>query len=218
MNSTHSAPDAPANEARVATVTAINPRWLRTTHWLNAAAVALLVASGWRIYDAAPLFELYFPRVITLGGWLGGALQWHFAATWLLAGNGLVYLTLNVITGRFARRLLPLRLGALRRDVAAALRGALAHADPRHYNTIQRAAYWFAIADLVLLVLSGLVLWKPVQFPLLRDLAGGYEVARRVHFFAMTALVLFTVIHLAMVAIVPRSLRAMLPLPARSRP
>ena len=81
-----------------------------------------------------------------------------------------------------------------------------AHADPRHYNAVQRLAYLFVMLDSVLLVLSGLVLWKSVQFPLLRELMGGYEGARRVHFFAMAALAAFVVIHLVMVALVPRTL------------
>ena len=75
---------------------------------------------------------------------------------------------------------------------------------------MQKAAYLFVIADLILIVLSGLVLWKSVQFPLLRELLGGYEAARRVHFFAMSALVGFVAVHLVMVALVPRTLVAMI--------
>lgn len=189
---------------------AIHPPWLRAAHWLNALAVLLMVASGWRIYDAAPLFDLRFPRELTLGGWLGGALQWHFAAMWLLGANGLFYLTLNLATGRFRRTFLTLRLSDIWHDFAAALRSRLSHGDSRKYNAVQRAAYLFAVADLVLLVLSGLVLWKSVQFPYLRLVLGGYEGARRVHFFAMAALVGFVAIHLTMVVLVPRSLLAML--------
>ena len=60
----------------------IHPLWMRITHWLNALAVLMLVTSGWRIYNAAPFFPFTFPSGATLGGWLGGALQWHFAAMW----------------------------------------------------------------------------------------------------------------------------------------
>jgi thiosulfate reductase cytochrome b subunit len=90
--------------------------------------------------------------------------------------------------------------------VVDALRGKLAHADPRHYNMVQRLAYLFVMLDGVLLVVSGLVLFKSVQFPLLRELMGGYEGARLVHFGAMATLVLFVVVHLVMVALVPRTL------------
>ena len=188
----------------------IHPVWLRATHWLNALAVVILALSGWRIYNASPLFDFKFAREITLGGWLGGAIQWHFAAMWLLAANGLVYLLCNVGTGRLVRKFFPLSPRAIAADLLAALRGHLSHADPRQYNAVQRAAYLFVMVDAVLLVLSGLVLWKSVQFPLLRELLGGYETARRVHFFAMAALVAFVAVHLAMVALVPRTLLAMI--------
>ncbi|OEZ32451.1 cytochrome b/b6 domain-containing protein [Variovorax boronicumulans] len=188
----------------------IHPLWMRVTHWLNALAVLVLVTSGWRIYNAAPFLAFRFPAAITLGGWLGGALQWHFAAMWLLVFNGLVYLVLNLASGRFARKFFPLSLAGLWRDARAALGGRLSHADPRHYNHVQKLAYLFVIVDLVAIVLSGLVLWKSVQFPLLRELLGGYEAARRVHFVAMAALVAFVAVHLVMVALVPRTLLTML--------
>ena len=192
------------------TPTPIHPGWLRACHWLNALAVWVLVASGWRIYNAAPFFPFEFPKALTLGGWLGGALQWHFAAMWLLVANGLAYLLLNILSGRLAARFFPLTPAGVWRDLRAALRGALAHADPRHYNSVQPAAYLFVMLDTVLLVLSGLVLWKSVQFGLLRDLLGGYEFARRIHFVAMAGLVGFVALHLVMVALVPRTLLAML--------
>jgi len=188
----------------------IHPVSIRIAHWLNALAVVVLVASGWRIYNAAPLFSLEFPAVLTLGGWLGGALQWHFAAMWLLAFNGMVYLALNLASGRLYSKFFPLSIAGLRRDSLAALRGRLTHADPRQYNSVQRLAYLFVMLDIVILVLSGLVLWKSVQFPVLRELLGGYEFARRIHFFAMAALVAFIAVHLVMVALVPRTLLPML--------
>ena len=188
----------------------IHPAWLRATHWLNAVAVAILAMSGWRIYDAAPFFDFTIPNEITLGGWLGGAIQWHFAAMWLLAANGLVYLLCNAGTGRLWAKFFPLSPRAIIEDLLAALRGRLSHDDLSHYNAVQRAAYLFVIVDAMLLVLSGLVLWKSVQFPVLRELMGGYETARRVHFLAMAALVAFVVVHLAMAVLVPRTLLAMI--------
>jgi len=188
----------------------IHPAWLRLTHWLNAIAVVILVMSGWRIYDASPFFPFAIAKEITLGGWLGGAIQWHFAAMWLLVLNGLIYLICNVWSGRLRHKFFPLSASAILADLGAALRGRLSHTDLSHYNAVQRAAYLFVIADILLLVLSGLVLWKSVQFPLLRELLGGYEAARRLHFLAMAALVAFTGIHLLMVALVPRTLIAMI--------
>lgn len=188
----------------------VHPAWLRATHWLNALAVVVLMMSGLRIYNATAFLGFAFPKDITLGGWLGGALQWHFAAMWLLAGNGLLYLGFNLATGRLWHRFFPLSPRALLADLLAALKGRLAHADPQHYNAVQRLAYLFVMLDSVLLVLSGLVLWKSVQFPLLRELMAGYEGARRVHFFAMAALAAFVAVHLAMVALVPRTLLHMI--------
>ncbi|MNS80611.1 hypothetical protein D3C72_1143000 [compost metagenome] len=188
----------------------IHPGWLRVVHWLNALAVVIMVMSGWRIYNAAPFFDFTFPNGITLGGWLGGALQWHFAAMWLLFANGLLYLALNLATGRLWRKFFPLSPRGVAADLGAALRGKLSHGDLRHYNQVQKLAYLFVIVDIVVLVLSGLVLWKSVQFDLLRELMGGYEFARRIHFFAMALLVAFVAVHLVMVALVPRSLIAMI--------
>ena len=184
--------------------------WLRATHWLNAIAVVLLVTSGWRIYNASRFLDFTIPSGITLGGWLGGALQWHFAAMWLLVANGILYLLINLFSGRLRRKFFPITPRQVLRDLGAALKGKLAHADPLHYNSVQRLAYLFVMLDSVLLVLSGLVLWKSVQFPLLRELMGGYESARRVHFIAMALLTGFVGVHLLMVALVPRTLVAML--------
>jgi thiosulfate reductase cytochrome b subunit len=189
----------------------IHPVWVRITHWLNALAAILMMLSGWRIYDASPVFRnLMIPPGITLGGWLGGALQWHFAAMWLLVFNGLVYLLMNLASGRFFRKFLPLSPRAVLRDLKAALTGKLSHADLRAYNAVQKLAYLFVVADLIVLVLSGLAIWKSVQFPLLRELMGGYDTARVVHFCAMSLMAAFIVVHLVMVALVPRSLLAML--------
>ncbi len=207
LRSTAAAPRLPAGQP-ARRLPGAHPWWIRVTHWLNAFAVLVLVTSGWQIYNASPLFQFTFPRELTLGGWLAGALQWHFAAMWLLAANGLVYVIGNVVSGRFARRFLPLSPRAVLADLGAAVRGRLAHDDNR-YNAVQKLAYIGVVVILAVLVASGLVLWKPVQFGLLRDLLGDYEAARVIHFVAMALLVAFFVIHIVMVALVPKSLRAM---------
>ncbi|MEX3636449.1 cytochrome b/b6 domain-containing protein [Paraburkholderia sp. BR14320] len=189
----------------------VQPGWVRITHWINAVAVVLMVMSGWQIYDASPIFPaIQFPPSITLGGWLAGALLWHFAVMWLLVANFLVYLALNLASGRFRRKLLPVRPKQLAADLAAALRGRLKHDDLAQYNSVQKLAYLVVIADIVLIVLSGLAIWKSVQFPLLRTLMGGYDNARVVHFVCMSVLVAFFIVHVAMVALVPRSLLLMI--------
>ena len=189
----------------------IQPLWLRIAHWLNALAVVLMILSGWRIYDASPVFKgLMIPTSLTLGGWLGGALQWHFAAMWLLFFNGLFYLALNLATGRIRSKFLPLSPRAFLQDLLDALKGHLSHADHSKYNAVQKFAYLFVMLDIAVLVLSGLGIWKSVQFPLLRDLLGGYDFARVVHFSAMSLICAFIVVHVAMVALVPRSLLTMI--------
>jgi thiosulfate reductase cytochrome b subunit len=188
----------------------VHPAWVRVTHWINAAAMVVMTGSGWQVYDASPLFAFRFPSSITIGGWLAGGLLWHFAAMWMLAANGLVYVVLSVATGRFRRRLLPIGLSAFAADLRAALTGRLSHDDPAIYNAIQKALYVGVLAAGVVIVASGLAIWKPVQLKALTALLGGYEAARLVHFFAMAAIVAFTVIHIVMAFVVPKSLRAMI--------
>ncbi|MEI8155013.1 MAG: cytochrome b/b6 domain-containing protein, partial [Hyphomicrobiales bacterium] len=147
---------------------------------------------------------------ITLGGWLGGALQWHFAAMWVLAINGMVYVALGLITGRFRSKLLPIRPGEVAADVKAALTLKLAHDDLSKYNSVQRLLYAGIIVVGVTIVLTGLAIWKPVQLQWLTALFGGYDVARYVHFFCMAAIVGFLVVHVLLTLIVPKSLRAMM--------
>ena len=188
----------------------IQPAWVRVAHWINAAAMILMIMSGWQIYNASPLFDFHFSSSITLGGWLGGALLWHFAAMWLLVVNGLVYVVLGFATGRFRRKLLPITAGGVISDAKAALTGKLSHEDLTKYNYVQKLLYAGIIVVGVLIVLSGVSIWKPVQLQYLTALFGGYDVARYVHFFCMAAICAFLVLHVALAVLVPKSLRAMI--------
>lgn len=188
----------------------IQPAWVRTLHWINAFAMVLMIMSGWQIYNASPLFKFTFSHSITIGGWLGGALQWHFAAMWLLMVNGLVYLTLGFATGRFRKKLLPITPSGVIADTRAALTGHLSHDDLTRYNYVQRLLYVGIILVGIVIVLSGLSIWKPVQLQYLTAFFGGYNIARYVHFAAMAAIVAFLVIHVALALLVPKSLRAMI--------
>jgi thiosulfate reductase cytochrome b subunit len=192
-----------------ATVKVIQPAWVRAVHWINAVAMILMIMSGWQIYNASPLFSFSFSPSITLGGWLGGALLWHFAAMWLLMVNGLAYLTLGLATGRFRKKLLPITPSGVLSDAKAALTGRLSHDDLTRYNYVQKMLYAGIIVVGIVIVLSGLSIWKPVQLQYLTALFGGYDVARYVHFVCMAAIVAFLVIHVALALLVPKSLRAM---------
>ncbi|HEY3075890.1 MAG TPA: cytochrome b/b6 domain-containing protein [Burkholderiales bacterium] len=187
----------------------IHPLVVRITHWVNVLAVLIMITSGWSIYNASPLFGFEFPYALTLGGWLAGALQWHFTGMWLFALNGLVYLAYGIASGHFRRKLLPISPRAVLHDIREALRGRLAHEDLSVYNAAQRAAYVALIIALVVMVASGLVLWKPVQLYSLGVLMGDYEGARLLHFFAMAAIAFIVVVHVIMVALVPRTFPTM---------
>jgi thiosulfate reductase cytochrome b subunit len=201
-----------ATDAHTETTTTrvIQPAWVRTMHWINAVAIILMIMSGWQVYNASPLFSFTFSPAITLGGWLGGALLWHFAAMWLLMVNGLLYLILGFATGRFKKKLLPITPGGLISDTKAALTGKLSHEDLSKYNQVQKLLYAGIIVVGILIVLSGLSIWKPVQLQWLTALFGGYNAARYVHFVCMSAIVAFMVIHVALALLVPKSLRAMI--------
>jgi len=188
----------------------IHPLIVRVTHWVNALAILIMVTSGWRIYNASPLFPFRFPNEITLGGWLAGALQWHFAAMWLLVLNGLVYVTYGIVSGHFRRKLLPLWPRAVLHDVLEAFRGKLVHDDLSRYNAAQRAAYLAIIFCLIVLVFTGLAIWKPVQFQEVAAIMGGYEGARFLHFGAMALMVFIVLVHILMVILVPRSFPTMI--------
>jgi thiosulfate reductase cytochrome b subunit len=187
----------------------IHPVWVRICHWINALAILVMIGSGWQIYNASPLFDFVFPRSITLGGWLAGALLWHFAAMWVLVINGLVYLALGFATGRFRRKLWPIYPRDVLADTKAALTFKLAHTDLSKYNAVQKLLYAGVILCGVIIVLSGIAIWKPVQFQEITWLFGGYDAARYVHFFAMAAIVGFLVVHIALALFVPKSLKAM---------
>ena len=199
------ADNAIAQKAKV-----IQPAWVRVVHWINAVAMIMMIMSGWQIYNASPIFGFTFPTTITLGGWLGGALLWHFAAMWLLVINGLVYVVAGFATGRFRRKLLPISATGVFDDTKAALTGKLSHDDLSAYNNVQKLLYVGVILAGVVVVMSGLSMWKPVQFQELTAVFGGYDNARVVHFCAMAAIVSFLVIHVVLAMLVPKSLRAMI--------
>ena len=190
------APAAPGAYLRV------HPALMRVTHWLNALAMLVMITSGWQIYNASPIFDFRFPKAITLGGWLAGGIQWHFAAMWLLVINGLANVIYGLASGHYRRYYLPVWPQALLSAFADALHGRLKH-EVGVYNPVQRATYLGVLALCVIIVLSGAAIWKPVQLQELTALFGGYDTARLVHFLAMAAIVIFVGIHVVMVVLVP---------------
>jgi thiosulfate reductase cytochrome b subunit len=199
----------------------VHPLTVRITHWLNALAVFIMIASGWRIYNSDPIFAFYFPVELTLGGsydgsvdihnedGLAGALQWHFAGMWLLAVNGIVYVIYGILSGHFRRTMLPVGPRAILRDAVAALKFQLPH-RLGVYNAVQKTLYLGVITTGVIMVLSGLAIWKPGQFQELTWMFGGFDLARVIHFLGMVGIVLFLIVHIALVIIVPKTLPTMI--------
>lgn len=187
----------------------IHPWPVRLTHWVNAVGMVCMFMSGWGIYNASPLLPFTFSKVLTLGGWLGGSIAWHLAVMWLLVINGLAYVLYGVISRHFQRDLLPVRPVEVKRDALDALRLRLVHVKGR-YNAVQRLMYWLVLLMGVLVVLSGLAIWKPVQLQELASLMGGFDNARWVHFAAMLAIGAFVIVHLVLVILVPSTLPPMI--------
>jgi thiosulfate reductase cytochrome b subunit len=183
--------------------------FVRVTHWINAFAVFIMIGSGWRIYDASPLFDFRFPPELTVGGWLAGALAWHFAAMWLLVANGLLYLLYGFLSGHFWRDLLRIRPISAYRNLRLEWTTLTMHGSGE-YNPVQRTLYTAVVGVLILLVASGLAIWKPVQLQGLTAFFGGYDAARYAHFYAMTALCAFVALHVTLAVSVKGVLHSMI--------
>jgi thiosulfate reductase cytochrome b subunit len=199
----------PRRDAAPARWVTVHPLVVRVTHWVNAVAIVCMVMSGWQIYDASPLLPFVFPPWATLGGWLAGGIAWHFAAMWLLVANGLVYVAYGILGRHFRRSFFPLTARSVWGDFRSALAFRLDH-TPGMYNAVQKLLYVLVLLFGLLAVLSGLAMWKPVQLWWLTAALGSYSSVRWVHFVAMSGIVGFVVIHLALVAIVPRTLPTMI--------
>ena len=188
----------------------LHPLPIRIMHWINAIAIFIMVGSGWKIYNDEVIFGwLHFPEAITIGHYAQHGLQWHFFGMWIVVINGLAYLTYGLATGRFKQMLLPIRWRALKQTISDALHFHLSHDDETKYNAVQKLLYVGVILTGCLIVLSGLSIWKPIQFSGLVALFGGFQGARLVHFFCMSTIVGFVIVHVALALLVPKTLAAM---------
>jgi thiosulfate reductase cytochrome b subunit len=188
----------------------LHPLPLRIMHWTNAVAVIIMITSGWKIYNDEVIFGwLHFPEYLTLGKWAQHGLQWHFLGMWIFALNGLAYLTYGIFSGRFWQKLFPVSPREVIATVNDAMRFRLKHDDLTHYNAVQKVLYLGIILVGILTLMSGLAIWKPVQFSELLALFSDFQTARLVHFLCMTAFVLFLCVHVALALLVPQSLVAM---------
>jgi thiosulfate reductase cytochrome b subunit len=189
----------------------LHPVPIRIMHWINAFAMIVMITSGWGIYDDDVIVRGFlFPGWARLGEWAAPSLLYHFAGMWLLALNGAAYLTYGVVTGRFRERFLPIRARELVDTVRDTLRFRIAHEDLTTYNAVQKALYIIVIVAGVSQVVTGLAIWKPVQFSGLVSLLGGFQTARVIHFAGMAVIVGFLLVHVLLSLLVPRTLWAML--------
>ena len=189
----------------------LHPVPIRLMHWTNAAAMIVMIGSGWGIYnDSVIIHGFAFPGWAKLGGWAAESLAWHFAAMWLVMLNGLAYLAYGFATGRFRRRLLPIRVPEVIQTVRDTLHLHVEHNDITVYNAVQKILYIVVILAGVSQVVTGLAIWKPVQFSGLTSLYGGFQGARIAHFLGMSIIVGFLVVHVALSLLVPATLKAMI--------
>jgi len=197
------------------------PLAIRIAHWCNALFLVLMAGSGLQIFSAYPSLgpqgdeyawypfqDTPPPRWLTIGGWLGGGRHWHFAIAWFFVLNGLFYLGYFFLSGEWRRRLfMPGRdvVNAFR-QFGYYLRLRKIPPPPDFYNGLQRLAYTSVILFGVVMVLSGLAIYKPVQLHFLTLLFGGYDGARVVHLAGLCLFALFVVTHLILVASHPREI------------
>ncbi len=202
----HAAPSRPTRTGR-----RLHPLPIRIMHWINAFAMIVMITSGWGIYDDDVIIRGFsFPGFLRLGEWAAPSLNYHFAGMWLLALNGLVYLTYGAATGRFRERLVPIRLVELVHTVRDTLHFRIQHEDLTTYNAVQKLLYVVVIVAGVSQVVTGLAIWKPVQFSPLVSLLGGFQTARVIHFLGMAVIVGFLAVHVMLSLLVPSTLWAML--------
>ena len=189
----------------------LHPVPIRIMHWINALAMIVMITSGWGIYDDYVVISgLHFGQSLRLGAWAAESLLWHFAGMWFLGVNGLLYLLYGFFTGRFRERLLPIRITDILHTVNDTLHLRIAHEDLTVYNAVQKLLYIVVIIAGISQVITGLAIWKPIQFSSLVSLFGGFQGARIVHFWGMVVIVGFLVVHVALAVLVPSTLLAMI--------
>jgi thiosulfate reductase cytochrome b subunit len=189
----------------------LHPLAVRIMHWANAVAMLIMILSGWGIYDDFVVIRgLHFAPYMRLGDWAAPSLQWHFAGMWLLVLNGLAYLLYGVVTDRLRERLLPIRIDELFQTVRDTLHFKIEHHDLTVYNAVQKLLYIIVVLAGISQVVTGLCIWKPIQFSFAVALLGGFQAARIEHFVGMSVIVGFLVVHVALSLLVPRTLWAML--------
>jgi Ni/Fe-hydrogenase b-type cytochrome subunit len=187
-----------------------HPLIVRLCHWVNAVALFVLVGSGLQIFRAFPSFGakipekilINWPQSLAIGGWLGGALQWHLTFMWIYIGSGLVYLGYQIFSGNYRQVLfMPSDSSGVWPMVRHYFFFGPKPPTREAYNALQKQAYTSVLILGVLSVATGFAIWKPVQFSWLAWMMGGFHYARLWHFIIMWAMLAFVFGHLAMVVL-----------------
>lgn len=178
--------------------------WLRLVHWFNAPILSLMIWSGVLIYWANDIYPGFFPAwfydFFKVDHRLAEGLAIHFTIAWFFIFNGLIYLLLFFWRGHWKeilpdqetfRQLIPTILHDL---------GVRKKVPPQgKFNAAQKVAYTTLIFLAAIEVLSGFAIYKPVQLSWLKNIFGGYENARLIHFIAMLSICAFIFVHLIQV-------------------
>jgi len=213
-----------------------NPRHsalVRVTHWLTALSFLVLVLSGIAILLAHPrlywgetgalggpsLFDLPLPFVLDVPI-RGPGRYLHFLSAWVSVFTGLVYVSMGLASRHFGRNLLPARAELTFAAIGKVIRSHLrfersSEAELATYNVLQRLSYTTVVFVLLpLMIWTGLAMSPAVTsvFPFVVSALGGQQTARTVHFVAACSLVLFLLVHVAMVCLTgfKRRVRAMI--------
>jgi thiosulfate reductase cytochrome b subunit len=188
----------------------LHPWPVRAMHWINAVVMLIMITSGWGIYDDDVIIRgFHFSSFWRLGDWAAWSLNWHFAGMWFLVINGLIYLIYGFTSGRFRENLLPIRPTEVVQTVIDTLHFKIVHEDITVYNAVQKLLYVIVILGGICQVITGIAIWKPVQFSGLVSLLGGFQTARVLHFAGMAVIVGFLIVHVALALLVPKTLWAM---------
>ena len=185
----------------------------RVFHWLNAPLLAIMIWSGLLIYWANDVYRIgwgkvtlfhFFPdwfyNQFNIGHRLAEGMAWHFLFMWLFAINGLIYVAYTFISGEW-RYLLPNR-HTPREALDVVLHDLHLSKKPlprRKFNGAQRLAYTGVVLMGLGSLVTGLAIYKPIQFSWLIALLGDYDMARWEHFLLVLGYVVFFLIHIAQV-------------------
>jgi thiosulfate reductase cytochrome b subunit len=188
----------------------LHPLPVGIMHWINAVVMLVIITSGWGIYDDDVIIRgVHFGQFWRLGDWAAWSLDWHFAGMWFFTINGLIYLVYGFAKGRLREKLLPIRPAEVVQTIIDTLHFKIAHDDITVYNAVQKLLYIVVIFAGVSQVVTGVAIWKPIQFSGLVSLLGGFQTARVLHFAGMAVIVGFLIVHVALALLVPKTLGAM---------